>query len=173
METTRRIALLFFVALTLAPVTALACGPSMTVDQSRASYSEQIFVGRVLKSEVIESTSASGVAVTLYQLSVYVDDTLKGAASSGEIATVYVVAASTEEVKAQMTAGTATLSSSTYSFYDPPEAPEALVSYLFFARSFGNGEFVLTDNSSQYLAEADAELIETTRTYANNPNYYY
>lgn len=174
MKTTlRTLTCLFAAMLALAPLSAWACGPSMSYDQSRASYSEQIFVGRVLKSEVIESTNVSGVAVTLYQLSVYVDDTLKGSAPFGEITTVYVVAKSTEEVLTQMKEGTATLSSSTYSFYDPIEAPEPLLSYVFFARAFGNGEFVLQDNSAQYLAEADPEVIETTRAYANNPYYYY
>lgn len=170
---------------------AMACGfdarpsPAMT----RVQVSESIFVGRVVRVEVIERREVQGRPMELVEVQVVVDEVLKGD-DEVELRTLYmaVEAQPTVAVEPPRSGLSQTLMGAFSGNGEPqalvqnaevtqmapmpqaylgetgmPKAPEALGRFVFFAREHGSSGFVLARNDASYLAPLKRDFVEQTR----------
>lgn len=166
---------------TATPSTAEACSPAYySPEHILIESSPEIVVGQVLEAKALESTVQNGRAVTLYQLSVYVGETLRGTTSRDSLVTVYVVADAERTLPGAVTgaenddayylAASAPPPHGDVGIYgEMPAAPMLLQNYLFFARPFGAaGELVLAQNQATHMEPVGAARIEQIREQINS-----
>ncbi len=152
------------------PLAAEACGPPLNAG-SYNNHADEIFAARVLERVPLEHRTQEGQQLTLYKLRVQISDTLKGSTFTGALVTVYVIACTVPEDLPDTDQSGVDLV--LYPLYDVPNAPETLTSYIFYARSFGDKEFVLFDNSNVSIQEILDNEVEQARFNISQGYYVY